>query len=185
MGKQFKGKTCAYCAVPGASNTGDHVLARQFVAVEYRDAIPKVPACAACNGKKAALEAYATSVLPFGGRHGNAMANLTANVPKRLEKNQKLHRALSIGQTRVWSREPSGLLANTMALPLDGERLEELIGLIVRGLIFHHWGVALGPDMRVDTLSLTKHGEFILRSILEWQRQAAGHEQRRCGRAGV
>jgi len=53
MSKRFKGKTCAYCALPGASDTADHVLAREFVAVEDRGGIPKVPACAACNGKKA------------------------------------------------------------------------------------------------------------------------------------
>jgi hypothetical protein len=159
MSKLFKGKTCAYCAVPAASETADHVLARQFVAVEYRDEIPKVPACAGCSGKKATLEAYVTAVLPFCGRHGDALDNLTANVPKRLEKNRKLHRALSAGQSRVWSPEPSGLSVNAIALPLDGERLEELVGLIARGLMFHHWGVALGPDIFVDTLSLTKRGE--------------------------
>ena len=159
MSKLFKGKTCAYCAVPGASDTADHVLSRQLVAVERRGEIPKVPACTACNGRKAALETYINTVLPFAGRHTDALDNLTANVPKRLEKNQKLHRALSAGQTRVWSREPSGLLVNAMALPLDGKRLEELVGLIVRGLMFHHWEVALGPDMFVDTLSLTQHGE--------------------------
>lgn len=159
MSKLFKGKTCAYCAVSGASDTGDHVLAREFVAVEHRGQIPKVPACKPCNCRKSALETYFLGVLPFGGRHADAGDNLTANVPKRLGKNQKLHRALSAGQARVWSREPSGLLVNTMALPLDGDRLQELVGLIVRGLMFHHWGVALGPDMRVDTMSLTKYGE--------------------------
>ena len=39
---------------------------------------------------------------------------------------------------------------NTIVLPLDGERLEKLVGLMVRGLILHHWGVALGPDMFVE-----------------------------------
>jgi hypothetical protein len=159
MSKLFKGKTCAYCAVAGISDTGDHVLAREFVAVEHRGQIPKVPACAACNSKKAALETYLTALLPFGGRHSDATENLTGNVPKRLARNQRLHRALSAGQSRVWSREPLGLLVNTTALPLDGERLEELVGLIVRGLMFHHWGVALGPDMLVKTLSLTRYGE--------------------------
>lgn len=161
MSKLFKGKTCAYCAVAGASDTADHVLARGFVAVEHRREIPKVPACAACNGKKATLEAIFTAVLPFGGRHADASDNLTGNVPKRLEKNRKLHRVLATGQSRVWSREPSGLLVNNMALPLDGERLVELVGLIVRGLMFHHWGVALGPDMRIEALSLTRYGEAL------------------------
>jgi hypothetical protein len=105
------------------------------------------------------LEAYFTSVLPFGGRHDNALANLTDNVPKRLEKNQKLHRTLASGQSRVWSRELSGVLVNAMAIPLDEERLEELIALMVRGLMFHDWGVALGLDMMVQALSLNKRGE--------------------------
>lgn len=159
MSKLYKGKTCAYCAVPGISDTADHVFARQLVAVEHRGAIPKVPACAACNGTKAALESYVAAVLPFAGRHDEALDNLTSNVPKRLEKNRKLHRELAMGQSRVWSREPSGVLVRTMALPLEGERLEALVGMIVRGLMFHHWEVALGSDMVVETISLTKHGE--------------------------
>jgi hypothetical protein len=81
MSRLFKGKTCVYCAVPGAADTGDHVLARQFVAVAHRGQIPKVPACSVCNGKKAALESYLMAVLPFGGRHADALNNLTANVP--------------------------------------------------------------------------------------------------------
>lgn len=120
--KRFKGKTCAYCAVAGISDTGDHVLSREFVAVEHRGEIPKVPACGPCNTKKSALETYCTAVLPFGGRHAFASENLTANVPKRLARHPKLHRSLSVGQSRVWSRESSGLLVNTMTVPVDGER---------------------------------------------------------------
>lgn len=167
MSKLFKGKTCVYCAVPGISDTGDHVLARGFVAAEYRGQIAKVPACSACNNKKAALEAEFTAVLPFGGRHADALDNLTTNVPKRLAKNQKLHRTLAAGQTRVWSREPSGVLVNTMAIPLDGKRLEELVGLIVRGLMFDHWRVILGPDVVVDVMSLTKYGEALFDGYLK------------------
>jgi hypothetical protein len=159
MSKLFKGKTCVYCAVAGAADTGDHVLARELVAVEHRGQIPKVPACAACNGKKSAIEHYLATVLPFGGRHAEALDNLTANVPRRLAKNQKLHRNLYAGTSRVWSTEPSGLVVNTTAVPLDGERLEQLIAFVVRGLMFHHWGVILGPDMLVQAMTLTKHGE--------------------------
>lgn len=32
--------------------------------------------------KKAALEAYITAILPFGGRHGDAMDNLTTRLVK-------------------------------------------------------------------------------------------------------
>lgn len=166
MSKRFKGKTCAYCAVPEASTTGDHVLAREFVAVEHRNQIPKVPACDGCNNRKSALETLFTAVLPFGGRHADASANLTVNVPKRLARHPKLHQSLAAGQSQVWSREPSGLLVRSLALPLDGERLEELVDLIVRGLMFHHWGVALGADMHVGVFTLTRYGEALFASYL-------------------
>lgn len=47
----------------------------------------------------------------------------------------------------------------SLAIPIDGERLEALVGYIVRGLMFHHWGVALGSDCSVEAYSLTQRGE--------------------------
>src|SRR5262249_26142801 len=133
MSKLHKGKTCAYCGQLGVSQTGDHVVARALVAEALRGEIPIVPACAPCNGKKADLEHYAASVIPFGGRHPGASASLAADVPRRLAKNQRLHRELKSRQTRVWSEE-SGLMMPCLAIPIDGERLEGLVGYIVRGL---------------------------------------------------
>jgi hypothetical protein len=158
MSKLHKGKTCAYCGRLGASQTGDHVLARALVAEALRGEIPIVPACAACNGKKSELEHYAAVVLPFGGRHAGASARLSGDVPKRLAKNQRLHRELASGQTQVWSVE-RGLILPCLAIPIEGERIEQLVGYIVRGLMFHHWSVVLGNDCMVNVLSLTRHGE--------------------------
>ena len=159
MSKKFKGKTCAYSGAAGASETGDHVLAREFVPVAHRGQIPKIPACKACNKEKSDLEHYLTSLLAFGGRHADAVANLSDNASRRLAKNQKLHRELTAGRSRVWTREPSGLLVHSLTIPIDGERVEKLVGLIVRGLLFHHWGVVLGSDCFVEVLSLTARGE--------------------------
>jgi len=157
MSKLHRGKTCAYCGTLGASRTGDHVVARALVTEALRGEIPIVPACVACNGKKAVLEHYAASVLPFGGRHQGASASLTG-VPKRLAKNQRLHRELTAGQIHIWSKE-SGLMMPCLSIPIEGERLEALVGYIVRGLLFHHWDVALGSDYSVEVYSLTRHGE--------------------------
>jgi hypothetical protein len=65
--KRNKGKTCAYRAAAAASETGDHVVAREFVPVRYRSQIPVVPACSRCNAEKGNLEHYLTSVLPSAG----------------------------------------------------------------------------------------------------------------------
>lgn len=53
----------------------------------------------------------------------------------------------------------------TLALPFQGEKLEEYIGLLVRGLMWHHWQVLLKPDCFVEVLSLTTHGEQFFRSM--------------------
>jgi len=106
MGKRYKGKTCVYCAAAGKSETVDHVLARQFVPGSSQITIPQVPACRQCNKDKSDLEHYLTTVLPFGGRHIDAAANLQNEGPRRLAKNKKVHRELAQGRARIWTREP-------------------------------------------------------------------------------
>jgi hypothetical protein len=154
MSKRYKGKTCAYCAASGASETADHVFAREFVPVRYRSQITQVPACEKCNRRKSTIEHYLATVLPFGGRHSDANANLENDVPKRLAKNQRLQRELARGSERIWTREPAGLVVRALTVPIDDEKVERLTEYLTRGLMFHHWEVALGPDCFVDVHSL-------------------------------
>jgi hypothetical protein len=74
-------------------------------------------------------------------------------------KNQRLRRELARATSRVWTREPSGLVVRALKVPIDGEKIEKLAGFIVRGLMWHHWNIVLGPDCFVDVLSLTERGE--------------------------
>jgi len=150
MSKQFKGKPCVYCAGANIAETGDHVFAREFFLPPQRANLPKVPACNRCNGDKSNLEHYLTALLPFGGRQADASTNLTTMVPKRLESNRRLHRGLTRGIKTVWTTEPSGLYVRTLALPFDGENLEQLLALIVRGLMWHHWQVLVAADSFVE-----------------------------------
>src|SRR3989442_1792736 len=96
MKDKFKGQICVYCGKAQAT-TADHVICREFFLVKHRGHLPQVPACLPCNNEKAALENYLTVVLAFGGRHSHAAENLSTMVPKRLQKNAKLHRELAAG----------------------------------------------------------------------------------------
>ena len=145
MSKKYKGKLCAYCAA-ARSTTEDHVFAREFFLPDAHDNLPKAPACKGCNDRKARLEHYLISVLPFGARHEQAVENLLASVPKRLAKNRKLQRELSSTREPTWLREGSGLYQRTSMLSFDGAKLEELLKYIARGLAWHHWGTFLGPN---------------------------------------
>lgn len=66
---RFRGKRCVYCGRTGASDTGDHVIARGFFPPSDRADLPQVPACSACNNAKSRLEHHLLTILPFGARH--------------------------------------------------------------------------------------------------------------------
>ena len=87
MSKKFKGMQCAYC-LDAVATTVDHVFSREFFLVEDRGYLPEAPACKACNDEKSRMEHCLTAVLPFGGRHDQARANLEGHVPPRLAKNR-------------------------------------------------------------------------------------------------
>jgi len=148
MGKGCKGKPCVYC-LEAESADGDHVLSRQFVLPEHRGNLPKVPACKRCNNEKSKLEHYLTTVMPFGGRHGESGRNLAEQVPGRLGKNEKLHRELVEGAKRYLVSENGGQREPGMTVPLDGRALEALFEYMTRGLAFHHWGLVFGPEFAV------------------------------------
>jgi hypothetical protein len=146
MGKKYKGKPCVYCG-NSVARAADHVFARDFFLPDRRANLPKVPACHACNHAKGKLEHYLTAILGFGGRHADASANLIQMVPGRLVKNLALHRRLSNGLGRIWAQE--GNLVVPVTLPIDSDKIGELFRFIVKGLMWHHWKVLLGPETAV------------------------------------
>jgi hypothetical protein len=160
--KKNRGKPCAYCAVAVAT-TADHVFARGFFPTAQRAHLPTVPACLACNHAKSELEHYLAALLPFGGRQAGSAEHLEQMIPPRLAKNAALHRALNEGKKKVWTREPTGI-APTTALPLDGEKLEELFVYITKGLMLHEWQTLVRPDTIVQAASLTSHGRHCSRA---------------------
>lgn len=162
--KRFKNKICAYCSDQPAV-TGDHIFAREFFLKEHRDNLPQAPTCDRCNNEKSELEHYLTALLPFGGRHKHSGQNLTLHVPKRLEKNQRLHRELREGQVDV-SLVQGDHASGTFALPVREGAIEALFEYIVKGLVWHHWRVYLGEQFPIEVLVLSDHGrEFFDREF--------------------
>jgi hypothetical protein len=105
------------------------------------------------------LEHYLTTILPFAGQHADALANLSDMVPPRLANNKKLHKNLSRDASNVWTQTKSGLHAQSMALPFESDRLVDLFGYIVRGLLFFHWGVRLTAEHFWE-VALFRYGAF-------------------------
>jgi len=144
-----------YCSErPSAS--ADHVFAREFFLDHERADLPKVPACNQCNLKKSRLEHDLTTILPFGGKHEQALRNLKVMVPKRLAKNAKALRVLREGRHIVTvGGKPHS------AVPFESESLEQLFAMIARGLIWEEWKTLVPPDVSIETAILNRQGEGI------------------------
>lgn len=158
--KKYRGKLCVY-GCGRMAGTADHVFAREFFLPGTRYEPIKVPACQPCNNKKSHLEHYLTSVLPFGGRHGDAFENLSKLVPKRLERNAALHRLLSQQRGHALVKDVGGLILPTMTLPVDFHSIEELFKFVTMGLLWHHWGIRVTKEEFVHVLALSRHGESV------------------------
>lgn len=167
MSKKYKGKLCVYCT-KNPSTTADHVVAREFFLKDRRENLPKVPACQSCNKEKSDLEHYLTTVLPFGGRHPDAHANLTTMVPKRLRKNAKLHQDLSSGVKKITNAALSSVweYLQTMSIPIEPSKIETLFTFIAKGLAWHHWKVLLGTKDAVTAAVISNSGAPLLNQLL-------------------
>jgi hypothetical protein len=165
VSKRFRDKDCAYCGNERAAETGDHVFAKEFFPKDLRADLPQVPSCVPCNNDKSKLEHYLLTVLPFGGNHPASHAILRESVPRRLEKNAKLHRELSSLSGRAWIEE-NGVVRNAATIPIEADKIVGLFRMIPRGLAAFHWKHQIPPAYHVGAGLLTKAGEEIIAPLL-------------------
>jgi hypothetical protein len=167
MSKKYQNKNCVYC-VDEKAEDGDHIIARQFIPVDKRAYLPKVPSCKKCNNIKSKLEIYLTTILPFGSNAPGAKEMLKTMVPARLENNFKLKKSLQVGAHNVWVKpSDSDIIQRSMTLPIEGEKLIELLRMIIRGLSFYHWKVVIPKNYRVDVYALPLEGLIHFRDKIE------------------
>jgi hypothetical protein len=148
------------------ADSEDHVFARQFFLEKDRKNLPKAPSCHDCNCKKSRLETYLAAVLPFAGRHAQAVENLTTGVPKRLDKNRRVSRELFGSMKPAWLREDGGIYQRTSVVDFDGDKLIDLLKYVGRGLAWHHWRLHLRPHDEVSVMLAKDVGTMLFQSLL-------------------
>jgi SEC-C motif len=148
MKHKFSGETCIYCNNAPA-DTSDHALGKKFFLEERRGNLPQVPACRRCNNRKAELEAYLMTVLPFGAKNPDAAEILSKLVPPRLAKNAKLTRRLAKGYDR----------SGGTSIPFEHKPLEELCAMIAKALALQHFGIRLAKGYSAVASVFMNEGE--------------------------
>jgi hypothetical protein len=162
-----KNQNCVYC-VDEKAEDDDHIIARQFIPIDKRAYLPKVPSCKKCNNIKSKLEIYLTAILPFGSNAPGAKEMLEKMVPPRLENNLKLRKTLQAGSREVWVKSiGSEILQRSMTLPIDGQKLIELLRMIIKGLSFYHWKTIIPKNFEVNVYTVPLDGLIHFRDRIE------------------
>jgi hypothetical protein len=165
--KKYKGKVCVYCR-QNISATADHIFPREIFQAEQRIMLPKVPACVSCNNEKSKLELYLLSVLPFGATHPNAHKVLSIDVPKRLNKNRKLREKLKEGFGYKDFLSNNGI-EKKLSVEFDAQQLNDFVGFVGRGLMWHHWGIILPLTCTLKVFTPTPAGIVFLNRLFQLQ----------------
>lgn len=139
MARRYANYKCVYCGNENATQQGDHIFARGFFPEDRRENLPKAPACIECGNRKSKRETYLTAVLPFGGRHGDALRSLEGQVPSRLAHNPRLKSTLGTGFEQ---RSDDG----HYDLPFEADALTDLFADIAVGLLWFHTRLYLPDD---------------------------------------
>jgi len=166
--KKYKDKICVYCR-QNMSTTADHIFPRELFQVEQRNMLPKVPSCTTCNNQKSKLEQYLLTVLPFGATHSNAHKALSIDVQKRLSKNRKLHDQIRKGFGSKYIPSANNSIEERLTVEFDARPLNEFVGFVGRGLMWHHWERSLPLNCSFKMFTPTRSGLDFLSGLFQLQ----------------
>lgn len=158
MSKKFKDKPCVYCESGVSTSTGDHVFPRALFLENRRKDLPKVPCCKNCNDEKSKLELYITSILPLGGRHIDALQNLTILAKPRLDKNLDLKNKTCKSQQYYYLPNEHGILEPCLAINIDYKKIIKFFEYITKALTFIHFKIKLNHDFIIHVYF--EHNQF-------------------------
>ncbi len=149
------------------SATVDHIFPRELFQTEQRSMLPKVPSCTNCNNEKSKSELYLLTVLPFGATHSNAQKALSIDVPKRLIKNRKLHEQIKKGFGSKNIPSANNGIEKRLSVEFDARRLNDFVGFVGRGLMWHHWGICLPLNCTFKIFTPTRSGIDFLSGLFQ------------------
>ncbi len=145
---------CVYCGITLGTTT-DHVIPSCLFIPPLPVPYPKVPACAECNNKKSKNDSYLRDMLVldlYCSEHPVAKELMKGKVIRSVEKNlSEIGRAVKTRLSRSPLYTGAGLyLGDYPSIPIEGERVNELIRTMIRGLYYDQLGKRLPDDYVFD-----------------------------------
>jgi hypothetical protein len=134
---------CVYCGISGPL-TKDHVPPKCLFPRPRPTDLITVPACETCNGSFSTDDEYFRIAMVAPATEHTDGARVWQEVRRRIRKQPKLRQTLVQSITPIEVRTKAGLyLGTTKALSLSTPRIHAVLHRIIRGLLWHHYGVLL------------------------------------------
>jgi hypothetical protein len=152
--RKSREQPCVYCGQLAAC-TRDHVVPKALFPGPLPVEMMTVPACYACNQRKADLDTYLRDFLTADlSSYWNPTARtiLEGKVRRSVQKNRSVLWRRARAETRwVDVNSPGGIYLGTLpAMPLDGGRLNGALTIVVKGLYAHWFQKRLHDDCEFD-----------------------------------
>lgn len=151
--------TCTYCGETKPL-TKDHVVPRCLFPKPLPSFMVTVPACDDCNSEKANHDDYLRDILVVDAdtaKSKGAQGLLEGPLLRAAKRNQsKVIKAAKAQGKMEAVHSPSGIyLGHAFSFPLEGDRVNHIFSLIVRGLYFKTTKLLLPQDCKLDVRRLT------------------------------
>ncbi len=137
---QKENTLCVYCESRVAT-TRDHVISKSFFSTLPKNMIT-VPVCFECNQAKSKDEPLLRDVLVTdlnGHEHPAAKELFQGKVKRSISRNQSefARTARSDSYRQPFFDSKGVYIGNRLAVPVEKERIDRVLGMMVRGLLFH------------------------------------------------
>ena len=157
--KPKKTGQCVYCGEIKPL-TKDHVVAKCLFPRPLPPFMATVPACDDCNAEKSKHDDYLRDMLVVDlntERNKAAQEVLTGKVFRSAETNRSsvIRAAKSRGKFESVYSDGGIYLGRGFSFPIDGERVNHIFSLIVRGLYHHRTKLYLPQDCKFDVRRLS------------------------------
>jgi hypothetical protein len=138
-------KQCIYCG-SHEKITSDHVPPRCLFS-KPRPHLITVPACEDCNNSAKLDDEYFRIIVSAGVENNLAGQRVwREGVIRTLRRSEKLRQHLLSNTREVEIVTPAGVIVGTgYAFKAENYRIKRVVVRIVRGLLWHHYGVKTDP----------------------------------------
>lgn len=144
------GERCYLCGVP--ATTYDHIPPKSLFPKDFQYKGVKVPACKNCNNATSKDDEYLRDTFAMTGWNKEARQVFLEGVrpsymrPYAMMQSVTKHQRILNSMAKINLKTPNGLfLKKVTAMKMKGDRIENTLRKIVKGIYFHHYKKSI-PD---------------------------------------